>query len=436
MYDWVTYSNRKERAKGHALLQPTEISFDNLIRKLEFALSQERTHPPRLLVAKTSDSMGTLASHIICDVNQVVYSLVKAVLRVGGKPDGASAPMVRIQLHATSLRFTDPLDNSYAPFMLFQAAGLVVSNVSVASDAFPKVKPLYDDKAVGSNPKVEQVVPPSIDLQTETISSMIHAHYGYFECPVGGNPKAMLLVLPIDVTAIRDKMMVKLPIDCLTSDRPVTSKEQADSMMALMQFHDYVCKSLYPEDPIDIGTISNLLLLLRQYFGCKRHASGQLFYVRVVGIAQLVVDWVFHSPKVIYASLLYELVRHTCLPLSYVKAHYNLGVYAFVLNVVSIDKHQALNHPSLLYVQNRLKEAIKEEHVQLAVLFIKLAERLYDLRHAAGYTMLEEIKYMAYETLTVDVKLAKQYLGFEIAEALAAAAEQALKIYHRKTINQ
>ncbi len=104
--------------------------------------------------------------------------------------------------------------------------------------------------------------------------------------------------------------------------------------------------------------------------------------------------------------MLYELVRYTCLPLSYIKEHYNLGVYAFVLNIKRIDKRQELDHPSLLHVQNRLKEAIKEEHIQLSVLFIKLAERLYDLRHTAGYIHLTEVQHMAQETLAIDVKLA------------------------------
>ncbi len=435
LYDWIAYFNRKEKAKDHALLEPTKISLDKLIRKIEFALSQEVADPPRLLVEQAADAIGVPFPYITCDVNQVVYSLVKAILQVADQLDGVGVPMVRIQLHATFLQFkqADSIDHCYSPFMLFQATGLLVSDAAISSECLAKVKPLYDDSVEAFCPEMGQVVPPSIDLHQETISSMIRAHYGYFEYPANGHQKAMLMVLPIDVTEIRDKMMVKLPIDCLALTTPVTPKEQADSMMVLMKFHDYVCKASYNVDPIDLATISNLLLLLRQHFGFKRHASGQLFYVRAVGIAELVVKWVFHSPKVIYASLLYELVRHTCLPFSYIKEHYNVGVYAFVLNVVGIDKRQALDHPSLLCVQNRLKDAIKEEHVQLSVLFIKLAERLYDLRHASGYTMLEEVKYMAYETLAVDVELAKQYLDPEIAEALAAAAEQALQIYHRKT---
>ncbi|UWW96494.1 MAG: HD domain-containing protein [Candidatus Cardinium sp.] len=262
------------------------------------------------------------------------------------------------------------------------------------------------------------------------------AHYGYLEYAVQVQDPTMLLVLPVDVIEIRDKMTTKLPIDCLTSETPVTPKEQADSMMELMQFHDHVAQFSHDMDPIDLGTISGLLLLLRQHFGFKRHASGQLFYVRVVGIAKLVVEWVFNSPKVIYASLLYELVRHTCLPLSYVRDHYNLGVYAFVLNVLGIDKHQALDHPSLLCLENRLEKAIKEEQVQLSVLFIKLAERLYDLRHASGYTHLPEVVHMAQETLSIDVNLANKYLDPEIGMALEKAARKALKICKDKSKRQ
>ncbi|MGI2262424.1 sodium:solute symporter family transporter, partial [Candidatus Cardinium hertigii] len=100
-----------------------------------------------------------------------------------------------------------------------------------------------------------------------------------------------------------------MPIDSLTIEAPVTPKEQADSMMKLMQFHDHICKSSYEGDPIDVKTISGILLLLRKHFGFKRHVSGQLFYVRAVGITELVVDWAFHSPKVVCAALLYGLVR-------------------------------------------------------------------------------------------------------------------------------
>ncbi|WP_223245664.1 sodium:solute symporter family transporter [Cardinium endosymbiont of Bemisia tabaci] len=426
LYDWVAYFNRREKAKKHALLQPTKIDIDQLIHKVEFALSQEMADPPRLLVEKIND-MGPLCPHIICDINQVVYLLTQVVLRVGSL---ANAPIIRLQLQTTALQFkqADAVESHYPLSILFEATAWVISKAATPFEALPKVKKCYDDRVDPIGPQVQQQCPPSIDLQQATISTIVAAHYGYTEIALHRIPPTILLVLPTDVTEILNHMTAGLPIDALAKEGPISPKEEADSMMALMQFHDYVCKSAYENDPIDLVTLSGLLLLLRQRFGSKRHGSGQLFYVRAVGIATLVVEWAFHSPKVIYASLLYDLVRHTCLPLSYVREHYNLGVYGFVWNVVNTDKREALDHPSLLYVQNRLQAAIKEEHVQLSVLFIKLAERLYDLRHAAGYVHLPEVHHMAQETLTIDVQLANKYLNPEIGAALEEAAKAALAI--------
>lgn len=66
--------------------------------------------------------------------------------------------------------------------------------------------------------------------------------------------------------------------------------------------------------------------------------------------------------------------------------------------------------------------------VQHSVLFIKLAERLCDLRHASGYIHLTEVQHMAQETLVIYVKLANAYLEPEIGTALEQAAKQALEL--------
>ncbi|MGI2299593.1 sodium:solute symporter family transporter [Candidatus Cardinium hertigii] len=427
-YDWIAYFNSREAAKAHALLQPTKITLAKLIRQVEENLSQEVDHPPKLLVKKIRSPNNALTTDIVCDIHQVTYALVKAILRIGKQVETIS-PIVKVALHPTALQFkqSNGIDNSSSVYMDFKAIALAISLVTADPDNLPKVKKCYyETDAI--DPKVAQEASPSINLEEDTLSSVIRAHYGYLEASFEEKKLYILMVFPIDVTDILHKMTAKLPIDSLTIEAPVTPKEQADSMMELMQFYDYVCKSSSEADPIDIKTVSGILLLLRKHFGFKRHISGQLFYVRAVGIAQLVVDWVFHSPKVVYAALLYGLVRRTCLPLSYIKEHYNLGVYAFVSNVIKIDKREELDHPSLLYVQNRLAQAIKEEHLQLSVLFIKLAERLYDLRHAAGYIHQSEVKHMAQETLNIDVQIANTYLDPAIGQALEEAAKAALEL--------
>ncbi|MGI2298858.1 sodium:solute symporter family transporter [Candidatus Cardinium hertigii] len=427
-YDWVNYFNKRSKAKDHALLQPTKISLDNLIRKVEVALSQEMDNPPKILVEKIVCSNKSLSTDIVSDINQVVYLLVKAVLRIGSI-DRRNRSIVKVQLHPTALQFkkADSIDQSCPLFIDFQAIALVLIRSSDTHESFPKVKSCYNEIDC-MDPQVKKDRPLSIDIEQDTIFSMVRAHYGYLETYFDQQQPIVLMVLPIDVGDIMNKMTIDLPLDALTSEGLVTPKEESDSMMELMKFHDHICKSSCESDPIDIKTVSGILLLIRKHFRFKRHASGKLFYVRTVGIAQLVVDWVFHSPKVVYAALLYELVRRTCLSPSYIKEHYNLGVYAFVSNVIKMDKREALNHPSLLYVQNRLEKAIQEEHVQLSVLFIKLAERLYDLRHAAGYIHLSEVQHMAQETLAIDLQIANIYLGPHIAKALEEAAKQALEV--------
>ncbi|ROT47548.1 HD domain-containing protein [Candidatus Cardinium hertigii] len=299
-------------------------------------------------------------------------------------------------------------------------AKLPITHLTSEAPELPKVQSYYepnrDNKETSKQTAYRPLAQTHIDLGKKTIERIMHTHYGYLEI---SNQGAILLVLPWDVTKIREEMIAKLPITHLTSEAPITPKEQADSMMVLMQFHEYVCQVA----EVDPGMIAEILLLLRRCYGFKRHASGQLFYVRAVGIAQWVATWIFHSPKPIYASLLYDLVRYTRLPLSYIKANYNRGIFCFVENVLNIDQHQEMAK-SLLYVTNRFKEAINQDH--LSVLYIKLAERLYDLRYAKNYNNLEAVRQMAKETLTVDIELAKKYLESEIAKELETAAKQAL----------
>ena len=171
--------------------------------------------------------------------------------------------------------------------------------------------------------------------------------------------------------------------------------------------------------------LDELFLLVRRCYGFNRHASGQLLYVRALDIAQLVAEWVPYQPRPVYFSVLYGLVRYAGLPLAYVKANYSMDVYHFVESIVAVNKRQEME-PCGLYIGNRLKRIINRE--QLFVLCIKFAERLYDLRHAKDYIHLEEVKYMAQETLTIDIELGKKYLNAKIVEELVQAANQALEV--------
>ncbi|UWW97142.1 MAG: sodium:solute symporter family protein [Candidatus Cardinium sp.] len=177
-YDWIIYFNRREKAKDHALLQPDKITLEKLIRKVEIALSQEVAAPPKLLVETISLPNGEPCLDMVCDIHQVVYSLVKSILRVG-KLEGPNVPIIRIQLYATSLQFkrANPIDSSHAAFIDFQATALVISQATIDSDALLKVKEIYNDTIDTTDAQGKKKVLPSIDLEQDT-----NIHYS--ECPL------------------------------------------------------------------------------------------------------------------------------------------------------------------------------------------------------------------------------------------------------------
>ncbi len=435
-YTFRAYRVSNANTLQHKPLHPTKIALDKLIRKVAFALYQETTSPPKLFVEQVQDPSRRPFPYIIADVNQITYLLVKAILRVNGKLNCSNPLVIRMQLQNTFLQFKqpDPIGTNDSSLMLFQATALLISSTALDAESLPKIKHIYNDFMDTTAPQEIDLASSLIDLQQETISSIVRDHYGYVEYPIDAKQEAILLVLPIDVTDIMNNMNFKLPIDCLNLETPARPKEQTEVTMALMHFHAHLSQFSDDIDPIDLGIISHLLMLLQQHFHFKRHASGQLFYVRAVGIANIVLEWFFYAPKVIYASLLYGLVCHNYLPLTYVREHYSSDIYAIVLSLLGVDKHkrQGLKQLALVYMENRLEKAMNQDQVQIAVLCIKLAERLYDLDHAASYIQLVELQHMAQETLSIDINLANEYLGPQIGMALKRAAKQALKICKNK----
>ncbi|WP_339044771.1 sodium:solute symporter family transporter [Cardinium endosymbiont of Tipula unca] len=425
--DWAAFLKRRSRSKDHLLLMPTETTIAGLISGVEVAIKSELGKVPKIFV----DNERRLTIPMVCDVNKMVDLLATAVLKIVNK-DTIETDMVTMRFNSSMLAYhrCEDVKDKHPRWQPFAAVGITISNYNTPEAELPIVQPCYNDKnplKILEHSKSDDPAP--IDLTTRKMDRIIRAHYGHMELPKPGKD-SIIIVIPRDVNQIREEMIARLPIDLLASESPITPKEQADSLTTLMEFHEYVCKISH----VEFSVISEILLLLRRCYGFKRHASGQLFYVRATGIAKILAKWVFHSPKPIYASLLYDLVRYTQLSLSYIKANYNFGIFCFVQRVISVDKHQDIEK-SILYVDNRFQDLITEE--QLSILYIKLAERLYDLRNAAEYTNKEEVKSMAKEALSIDIELAKKYLKDEpeIVHALENTAKDALEICKKKKDN-
>ncbi len=417
---FTTFLKQRARSVDHILLTSNEITIDELIAKLEDALEAKISPVPKLVIEKKDNA---IPEKITCDINHMIQSLVPIVLRTVNK-DVSKGEIVRIQLHSTHLKYgqKNAQKVNYGSEMAFPAIALVISNATAPLAILPQIKNYYQDITEGRELKwhSSQTNSERIQLEKRIIERAVRAHYGYLRFPLS-KKRPMLIVLPCNVVKVRDEMIAKI----LPLNVPITQKEIDESMEVFIESYNHLTET----SEIRKAVIDEILLLTRRCYGFRRHLSGQLLYIRAIGIAQLVSEWIRFYPEPIYVALLYDLVHYADLPLSYIKANYDLNIYSFIESVLAVNDRQSME-PCGLYIGNALKQVINRE--QLFVLCIKLAERLYDLRHAKSYTHLDELKCMAQETLRIDIELAKKYLNTNIVEALANAAQQALQVCEKK----
>ncbi|MGI2257005.1 hypothetical protein ACRRVD_00210 [Candidatus Cardinium hertigii] len=413
---FTAFLKQRARYLEHILLTPNEIVIDELIAKLEAVLESKASPTPKLAIEIKNN---TIPKKITCDMNHMIQSLVPIILRTANL-DSSKSERIRIQLYTTQLKYVqnNRRTGTYHSEMNFPAIALVISNATTPLMMLPKVKNHYEDITEGRELKwhSSHTDAERIHIEKRIIERAIRAHYGYLRFPIA-KKRAMLMVVPCNVVNVRDAMISNIrPLNA-----PITQKEIDQSIEVFVKSYNQILEISEARRAV----IDEIVLLIRRCYGFQRHTSGQLLYVRSIGIAQLVAEWIRFYPEPIYVTLLYGLVHYADLSLSYIKANYDLNIYSFVESVLAVNDRQSME-PCGLYIKNAFKQVINRE--QLFILCIKLAERLYDLRHAKSYMYLDELKCMAQETLTIDIELAKKYLNAKIVEALTTAAEQAIEI--------
>ncbi|MDD9139906.1 MAG: hypothetical protein NQ127_03175, partial [Candidatus Cardinium sp.] len=389
--EWAYYLKQRAKRQDQLLLQPSVILLEALIDAGEVAYQKEKGYLPGLWVEETT----TMPATMVGDREQLVQLLCMALSYVREASASRFSP-ITLQLQPTQLRYKkrEPLEENESPDCItFPALALVVRTEN-KQISLPILQTIYDvEGPTVTQPMVPALSPQMVNLHKEKLASIVHAHYGLLLLP---NAEQLVCLFPLDVTQIREEMLaLSLPREAGTQEEAsITPHEKTASLATLSAFHDWIPSF----ESIDPFLIAEILLLLRRCYGFKRHASGQLFYVRAVGIAEWVAAWTDGHAKLVYATLLYDLIRYTRLPLSYIKANYHLIVYCFVENTIAIDSRKRLEE-SLLAIANRFKESLQKEY--FSVLYVKLAERLYDLKHASGYKDPSIVQAMAKESLTI-----------------------------------
>ncbi|TDG95050.1 sodium:solute symporter family transporter [Cardinium endosymbiont of Culicoides punctatus] len=430
--DWRRHYDKTSTTMGTMVLDLQQVYISRIINEVEMAIKEELGTMPRITIHYES------SQNIECEMDRMVKLFTYAVLSVINKKT-IDIDTIHCDIRCADIynHEDDKVHRGNIIWQTFEALSIVISNNNTPPEKrIPHKKryiTAYRDFYAGN---INEVLGRPLDPTTHDMLQIVRAHYGYMQLPKEGE-EGFLIVLPQWIHLVQDSMQTRWPLDSLITDHPVDTQGSADALTFLMDFNENICKTT-DVDPI---IIKEIVSFIKEKYGDMRHDCGELLYVRAVGIAKLVARWTPHSPKVIYTALLYDLVRHLRTSLSHIEEKFGLGIASLIEDVISVDKYRDLDEAIaktkvyVIQVDNETGNEVEKEQPNIVVLYIKLAERLYDMQHGAGYTNKKDLFVSSSQGFYIDSELAAQYLDYdpEIEKELEAAAEKGITYYQKET---
>ena len=225
---------------------------------------------------------------------------------------------------------------------------------------------------------------------------IIHAHYGYANLD---SEHTQVYVLPLNVREVRGKVMELLR-------EPV----EADSEELKHPLAIELEKELMDEikgKKIDTKVINKALATIKKYHAGVKRKSGEPFFTHPIAVSLILLGYCRDQDAVV-AALLHDTVEDTSLSLVQIKAIFGEKVAFIVSKVTNLEDN--LRRVSLEDHENVYRLMNYEDE---RAAYVKLADRLHNMRTISGHSSLAKQKHIANETLNFFVPLAKS-LGLAI----------------------
>ena len=423
------FDERSKLAQGYLHLTPKSIDLYNLVNRLEVTLETSCNYLPKLFVEPTL----ALATKLTCDVElftQALKSIVLDLLDEHYEQRPVRQQIISIAFFATQVKFSQAhLHDPYTSHLqgAYPAIAIRLYNATTYNYPLPDVQDSYDettqDRTYPDFLQQDKDIKES-DLAKKQIQSIIAAHYGYYldrftkedhedfqtfmahQSHSSSFPK--LVVIPQDSSLLQKDIIKHMPY---TQRSEKDAQMMGDIIMNLMDFQDFMVNKVRLNQSI----LSNALYLLKKAYGTNKHENGQFLLLRAMAIAKK-VSTLTKDHTVVYASLLYDLPYYSWVPLSYIRANYDIVIASLIEELLAMKSAQK---------QEKYQRAIEQGHLDLVG--IKLVERCYDLEHADGYQDQQDIRTLAQETLDIDLPIAKQFFADTLAQQLENAALHVLR---------
>jgi Na+/proline symporter len=351
------------------------------------------------------------AAELEVDLAKIKQLLVNAILYAQGTQQSNLSPIV---LHIEDTLLSYPINSIGENMKQIHA---VCFTVTTASKSAP-IEPIYLGNVDQANLWIPQVTD---NLLLSTNQRIIEAHYGYLSLTMHDGAITQVYVIPTHLREVRPKEM-DIPQMDVDAFQPVSDENYPGAAEQEAAFLEAVKN----KTQADLKLVEKALRIIKKYHGPVKRKSGEPFYLHPVAVASIALEYTKDADTII-AALLHDLVEDTAFSLPQVGLMFNMRIQRIVDGVTHLYSNFNTLHKIKLAAHENIKKLLEVE--DKGVLYVKLADRLHNMRTIEGHSSLIKQKQIAEETLQFFVPVA-QYL--ELKQVMEELKKLSLQVLDKK----
>lgn len=234
----------------------------------------------------------------------------------------------------------------------------------------------------------------------------LQAHYGYMAIQITDDSVTQVYVVPQQIRGVRPKEM---DIPELEPDAEIQGSDE--NYPGAKEQEQSFLKALKVDSENDLKMVHKAIRLIKKYHGPVKRKSGEPFYLHPIAVATIILDYTDDIDTII-GALLHDIVEDTALTLPQIELMFNTNVKQIVDGVTHLDSREKTVYKLKLAAHENIRQLLEIEDKR--VLYVKLADRMHNMRTIQFHSSLAKRKGIAEETLQFFVPVA-HYLGLQQA---------------------
>ncbi len=400
----VTLEKVENRATAYLRLEVKAITIKQLIEQIKEQLPKQNL---RFL-------LHTHHQEIVCDPTLIRKTLVNTLNCL--KPATDEHQIIWIGLQDTTLAY--PLHSFKQPYVkTVSAIGFTITT----QPTVPPIEKTYEAQMDGRGSCLPMPETPQ-DFLLATNQRIIKAHYGYTNIDLAKTSMddTYRYIIPVQLSEVRPPDMndpyMELGADLVRADDTYPgAREQEEAFLAAVQ----------QRTKANLDAVKTALEMIKWYHGPKKRLSGEPYYLHPLAVAQIVLDY-NQDEATIVGALLHDTVEDTPMLLENIEMMFGPDVVGIVDGVTHFECLKESFYKVKLSTHENMVTLLEVEDKR--VLYVKIADRMHNMRTIEGHRSYAKKRQIAEETLQFFAPLAKA-LGLE--EVVKELKERSLEVLNQ-----